>query len=53
MQIQVPFQRLIPDESLPTHATLEFHGFVNFSYRVDVEPKIEDKLLFKDINAMH
>jgi hypothetical protein len=39
MQIKVPLQRLISDESLPAHATLEFHRFIHFSYRVDVEPK--------------
>jgi hypothetical protein len=38
MQIKVPLQRLISDKSLPAHATLEFHRFVHFSYRVDVEP---------------
>jgi hypothetical protein len=53
MQIKVPLQRLISDESLPAHATLEFHRFVHFSYRVDIEPKKKGLLLLlRDLNAM-
>jgi hypothetical protein len=53
MQIKVPLQRLISDESLPAHATLEFHRFIHFSYRVDVEPKKGLVFVKRVLNAMN